>query len=85
MESREPNSRPMPRRMVDLLASYLLASPAFRCPGADGATVEDVVAAEYPAASVAGRVPRPGELTVRHPELAEAITAFFGVGATLAG
>ena len=81
MGDEEPNSGRARRRMVELLAGYLLAAPAFVCPGADGATVEDVVAAEYPVASAAGRVPRPGELAARHPDLADALAAFFGAGA----
>ena len=54
----------------------LLNSPQFRCPGADGATVEDVVAAEYPAASAAGWVPRPAELANRYPDLSAALAGF---------
>ena len=72
-------------RMIDVLAGYLLSSPAFRCPGADGATVEDVVASEYPRASAVGMVPRPSELAARHPDLAVAIESFFHLDATLAG
>lgn len=81
MGDKEPNSARARRRMVELLARYLLASPVFLCPGADGATVEDVLAAEYPVASAAGRVPRPGELANRHPDLADALATFFGAGA----
>jgi hypothetical protein len=71
-------------RMIGLLAGYLLASPAFRCPGADGATVEDVVASEYPWASAAGMVPRLSELVVRYPDLADAIESFFHLDVALA-
>lgn len=81
MGDEEPNSGRARRRMVELLAGYLLASPAFLYPGADGATVEDVVAAEYPVAAAAGRVPRPSELATRHPDLADALAAFFRVQA----
>ncbi len=63
-------------RVVGLLAGYLLASPRFRCPGMDGASVEDMVATEYPAACAAGWVPRQAELAARHPELADALTTF---------
>ena len=63
--------------LSDVLAGYLLASPRFRRPGADGATVADVVAAEYPPASAAGWVPRPVELAARHPDLADVIGSFF--------
>ncbi|HVK07342.1 MAG TPA: hypothetical protein VM597_01060 [Gemmataceae bacterium] len=65
---------------IVLLASYLLASPRYRCPGVDGSTAADVVAAEYPGAAAAGWVPRPAELAVRHPDLAGAIVAVFPVG-----
>ena len=81
MGDEEPNSGRARRRMVELLAGYLLAAPVFLCPGADGATVEDVLEAEYPVASAAGRVPRPGELATRHPDLADALASFFGAGA----
>ncbi len=72
-------------RMIGVLAGYLLASPAFVCPGADGATVEDVVASEYPWASAAGVVPLPRELAARHPDLADAIGSFFQLDVLLAG
>ena len=78
-------TNPSRSRMIDVLAGYLLASPAFRCPGADGATVEDVVASEYPSAWAAGMVPRPSELIVRHPDLADAIGSFFHLDMALAG
>ena len=71
--------------MIDVLAGYLLASPSFICPGADGATVEDVVASEYPRASAARMVPRPSDLAARHPDLADAIESFFHLDVTLAG
>lgn len=64
-------------RLVGLLARHLMASPRFHCPGTDGASAEDVVAAAYPAASAAGWVPQPAELAARHPELAAAIGSFF--------
>lgn len=66
-------------QLTELLAGYLLTSPWFRHPGMDGATVEEVVAAEYPAASVVGHVPGPNELIRRHPELTDAIVVFFTV------
>ena len=72
-------TNPSRSRMIDVLAGYLLASPAFRCPGADGATVEDVVASEYPSASAAGMVPRPSDLAARHPDMADTIGAFFHI------
>ena len=66
-----------PGSLTGLLGGYLLASPWVRHPDADGLTVEDVVAAEYPAALAGGHVPGPDELARRHPELADAIGAFF--------
>ncbi len=66
--------------VADVLARYLLASPRFRCPGTDGATVAEVVIAEYRVAAAAGWVPRPEDLAARHPELAEALAGFFPVG-----
>jgi hypothetical protein len=63
--------------LIELLGEYLLASPAGGCPGADGQTVEEVVAADYPAAVAAGHVPGPVELVRRHPDLAAAIGGFF--------
>ncbi|MBN9522178.1 hypothetical protein J0H58_27270 [bacterium] len=65
-------------RVVGLLAGHLLASPWFRCPGVDGASAGDVVAAEYPPAAAAGWVPSPSELAARHPDLAAALGAYFG-------
>ena len=65
--------------VVEVLARYLLDSPRFRCDGFDGATVGDVVAAEYPVAAV-GWVPGPAELAARHPDLAEALGGFFRIG-----
>ena len=77
MGDEEPNSARARRRMVEVLAGYLLAAPAFVCPGADGATVEDVVVSEYPVASAAGRVPQPAGLATQHPDLADALVEFF--------
>lgn len=71
-------------RVVGLLAGHLIASPWFHCPGVDGACAGDVVAAEYPAAVAAGRVPPPSELAARNPDLAAALRRFFGAAA-LAG
>ena len=71
--------------MIDVLAGYLLASPAFRCPGADGATVEDVVASEYPSALAGGMVPRPCDLAARHPDMADVIESFFHLDVSLTG
>ena len=78
-------TNPSRSRMIGVLAGYLLASPAFISPGADGATVEDVVASEYPSASAAGMVPRPSDLAARHPDLADVIESFFHLEVALAG
>jgi len=71
--------------VVGLLAGHLLACPRFRCPGVDGASAGDVVAAEYLAAAAAGWVPRPAELAARYPELAGALGSFFREAAAPAG
>lgn len=85
LESRRPVAAIDAARMVQVLAGYLLACPWFRCPGVDGASTADVVANEYPAASAAGWVPRPPELAVRHPELADTLASFFRTGTPMAG
>jgi hypothetical protein len=64
-------------RLVGLLAWYLLTTSRTAWPGADGFTVEDVVAADYRTESEAGHVPRLQELIGRHPDLADAIRGFF--------
>jgi hypothetical protein len=69
-------------RMQLVLANYLLACSRFQCPGMDGASLADVVASEYPAASAAGWVPRPAELTANHPDLADVLQVFFRIEAT---
>ena len=62
--------------VAELLARHLLACRRFDCPGADGMTVEMVVAAEYPVAAAAGWVPPPADLAAVHPELAAGLAAF---------
>jgi hypothetical protein len=63
-------------RVTELLAEHL-ASCWVAWPGTDGLTSEEVVAEAYLAASATGRVPNQAELTLRHPELADAVAAFF--------
>lgn len=60
----------------ELLAGYLLSTPAYRWPGVDGMLVEDALR-EYPAAAAVRAVPGEIELCSRHPELAPGIVAFF--------
>ena len=76
--SRRSDMQTNENRVVAVLAGYLLASPRFGCPGMDGASVADVVASAYPAASAAGWVPHPTAVARRHPELAAALASFFG-------
>ena len=75
-ESRSVGSE-SPAPLMELLAGFLLALPESGRPGADGLTIEDVVAADYPAAYAAGHVPGPEELARRRPDLADAVAAFF--------
>jgi hypothetical protein len=75
-------SRESLERMQLVLANYLLSCPRFRCPGMDGASLADVVASEYPAASAAGWVPRLAELSTRHPDLTDVLADFFRFEAT---
>lgn len=65
--------------LADLLARYLVASRWLQHPYADGMTLADAVAAEYPAALADGTVPGPAELARRHPALADAVAVFFGL------
>jgi hypothetical protein len=67
----EPNNR-----VAELLAGYLLSAGVSAGPGTDGLTVAEAVGAFYQAAALAGQVPDRAELTRRHPELADAISAF---------
>jgi hypothetical protein len=64
-------------QLLDLLAAQLLAAPAYRCPGVEGATIEDIVDSQYPQAIARGFVPGPAVLTARFPLLADAIREFF--------
>jgi hypothetical protein len=60
----------------EILLGYLRAAGEPLCPGADGLTLEDALAA-YPRAAAAGLVPDRLELLCRHPDLRDAVDAFF--------
>jgi hypothetical protein len=64
------------RQLQELLLGYLQAAHAPRWPGGDGLTVEEVLRS-YPSNAAAGRVPDQQVLARRHPELREALLAFF--------
>ena len=76
-----PTSNPEPnpfRPVADLLADYLLHSPAVSLPGVDGVLVEDALAC-YEGLAARGQVPTEGELCRRHPDLASRLVAFFHI------
>jgi hypothetical protein len=64
------------RRLRELLLAYLGAANAPCWPGADGLTLEEVLRS-YPHCAAARLVPGRQELLRRHPELADAVNAFF--------
>jgi len=64
------------RRLRELLLGYLRAADAPPWPGADSVTVEEVLRS-YPQAAAAGLVPSLPALLESHPELADALRAFF--------
>ncbi len=66
-------------QVEELLVRQLLASPWYQCGGFDGATVSDVLAAEYPVAVANGLVPGQLELAGRYPDLASTIDEFFAL------
>ena len=71
-----PSPEPTTGALGDILALYLLNSPAYRWPGADGLLVGEVLR-EYPTAVATGAVPGEIELCGRHPGLTAQIVAFF--------
>jgi hypothetical protein len=73
----EPNNR-----VAELLAGYLLSTGPRAGPGTDGLTVAEAAGAFYQAAARAGQVPDLAELTRRHPEQADAISAFLSTNRT---
>ena len=66
-----------------VLLDLLMSSNALPWPGADGVTVEEVLAAYIPA-SEKKRVPDREELIRRHPELASEIHGFFDLAGSRA-
>jgi hypothetical protein len=64
------------RQLWEILLLHLQAADSCLGPGTDALTVQDVLRA-YPMAAAAGRVPDRQELLRRHPELADALAAFF--------
>jgi hypothetical protein len=68
------------RCLRDILLDYLKAEGALPWPGADGLTVEEVLAG-YAVAAALGRVPDQEELRLRYPELDPEIRSFFAGGA----
>jgi hypothetical protein len=66
-----------------ILLGHLREMDANFWPGIDGLTL-DVVLDSYCLAAASGHVPGKDELLHRHPELAEAIEAFFAVCAAAA-
>jgi hypothetical protein len=64
------------RLVHELLLGYLQAAGAPPWPGADGLTLEEVLAS-YPQWSASGLVPDLPSLLQRHPELCEDLSKFF--------
>jgi hypothetical protein len=78
---REPGAEPN-NTVAELLAGYLLWAGPGAGPGTDGLTVAEAAGAFYRAAALVGQVPDLDELTRRHPELADAISAFLSAKRT---
>jgi hypothetical protein len=87
MNPSDPGGLPEPaepeNEVAELLAGYLLSAGRSAWPGTDGMTVAEAVGAFYPAAARAGQVPALAELIRRHPELADALTAFLSTKRTV--
>jgi hypothetical protein len=64
------------RRLRELLLGYLYAARAPLWPGADGLMAEEVLHS-YAEHAAAGHVPDLQELLHRHPDLRDALLAFF--------
>jgi hypothetical protein len=76
MPDEPPNSAARSERLREVLLGYLQAAGCPPWPGADGLTVEEVLLS-YPANAADGRVPDRQELLEKHPDLREALLAFF--------
>jgi len=66
-------------RLEEVLLDYLQTAPFPWWPGADGLTVQDGLRS-YPSALALGLVPGPEALRRLHPDLAEAVLAYFEHG-----
>lgn len=66
------------QRVQELLLAYLRAADAPHWPGADGVTVDDVLAS-YPQAAAADLVPDLPALLTSHPELADSLREVFAL------
>jgi hypothetical protein len=76
MPDEHPKSAARSERLREVLLGYLQAAVYPLWPGTDGLTVEEVLLS-YPQNAAAGRVPDWQELLRRHPDLREALLAFF--------
>jgi hypothetical protein len=63
-------------KLREVLLGYLQGAGCPRWPGADGLMLEDALRS-YPTNAAAGLVPDRQELLRKHPELSEALRAFF--------
>jgi hypothetical protein len=76
MPDERPKSTARSEELREVLLGYLQAAGCPLWPGADGLTVAEVLLSYFPNAA-AGRVPDRQELLQRHPDLREALLAFF--------